>query len=106
VEATRLIIISILGLLAFGARALPQIIFLRRTFPPPWELFLRYLSYAFICSIVATTLFMAGGRFESHAAPHRALSLFAAIVVARRTRSAVTGMIVGTILISLLSWIY
>jgi branched-subunit amino acid transport protein len=105
-ESTRLIVILIMGLLAFAARALPQVFFLRRAFPPAWELFLRYLSYAFICSIISTTLFMTAGRFESHAAPHRALALLASIAVARRTKSAVTGMIIGTILISLLSWRY
>jgi branched-subunit amino acid transport protein len=36
-----------MGLLAFAARALPQIFFLRRKIPPAWDLFLRYLSYAF-----------------------------------------------------------
>jgi branched-subunit amino acid transport protein len=95
-----------MGLLAFAARAVPQIFFLGRTFPPAWDRFLRYLSYAFICSIVSTTLFMAGGRFESQAAPHRAVALIAAIAVAQRTRSAVTGMIIGAALISLLSWVY
>jgi branched-subunit amino acid transport protein len=104
--SARLIIILIMGLLAFAARALPQALFLRRTFPPAWELFLRYLSYAFICSIISTTLFMSGGRFESHAAPHRAVALLATIVVARRTGSAVIGMITGAIVISLLPWIY
>lgn len=95
-----------MGLLAFAVRALPQIFFLSRTFPPAWDLFLRYLSYAFICSIVSTTLFMAAGRFEFQAAPHRAVALLAAIIVAQRTRSAVTGMIIGAILVSLLSWVY
>jgi hypothetical protein len=33
-------------------------------------------------------------------------ALLAAIMVAQRTRCAVTGMIIGTILVSLLSWIY
>jgi len=93
-----------MGLLAFAARLLPQIFFLGRTFPPAWDLFLRYLSYALICSIVSTTLFMAAGRFESQAAPHRAVALLASIVVARRTRSAVTGMIIGVIVVLLLSW--
>ncbi len=105
-EATHLIIILIMGVLAFAARALPQIIFLGRTFPPAWDRFLRYLSYAFICSIVATTLFMSGGRFEAGTAPHRAVALIAAIVVAERTKSALTGMIIGAVLASLLSWIH
>ncbi|MGE5302269.1 MAG: AzlD domain-containing protein [Alphaproteobacteria bacterium] len=103
-EATRLLIIFIMGLLAFGMRVLPQIFFLGRTFPPAWDLFFRYLSYALICSIVSTTLFMAAGHFESQAAPHRAVALFATIVVAQRTRSAVTGMIIGATVVLLLLW--
>ncbi len=105
-EATRLVTILIMGLLAFAIRALPQIFFLGRTFPPAWDRFFRYLSYAFICSIVATTLFMSGGRFEAGTAPHRAVALIAAIVVAERTKSALTGMIIGAVLASLLSWIH
>ena len=103
-EATRLIVILIMGVLAFVARALPQIFFLGRPFPPAWDFFLRYLSYALICSIVSTTLFMTAARFESQAAPHRAAALLVAVIVARRTRSAVTGMIIGTIVMVLLSW--
>ncbi len=103
---SRLVTILIMGLLAFGARALPQLFFLRRTFPPAWDRFLRYLSYAFICSIVATTLFMSAGRFEAATAPHRAIALVAAIIVAERTKSAVTGMMIGAALASLLSWLW
>jgi branched-subunit amino acid transport protein len=95
-----------MGVLAFAARALPQIVFLRRTFPSAWDLFLRYVSYAFICSIISTTLFMSGGRFEFHAAPHRALALLATIVVAHRTKSALIGMIVGAVLLTVLSWVH
>jgi branched-subunit amino acid transport protein len=105
VEANRLLIILIMGVLAFGARALPQILFVGRNFPPSWDRFLRYLSYALICSIVSTTLFMSGGRFEAGAAPNRAVALVVVIAVARRTKSAVTGMIIGAALISLLSWL-
>ncbi len=94
-----------MGVLAFAARALPQIFFLSRTFPPTWDRFLRYLSYAFICSIVSTTLFMSGGRFEAATAPRRAVALIATIVVAERTKSAVSGMIIGAALASLLSWL-
>ena len=102
-EATRLVIILIMGLLAFAARALPQIFFSGRTFPPAWDRFLRYLSYALICSIVSTTLFMSGGRFESDEVTHRAVALMVTIVVAQRTKSAVTGMLIGAALVSLLS---
>lgn len=105
-EATHLVIILIMGLLAFAVRALPQIFFSGRTFPPVWDRFLRYLSYAFICSIVSTTLFMSGGRFESDAVSRRAAALMATIVVAQRTKSAATGMLIGAALVLLLSWIH
>ena len=100
---TRIEIILIMGLMAFAVRALPQILFTEHQFPEAWDRFLRYLSYALICSIISITLFMADARFDSHAAPHRAAGLIAAIAVARVTKSAVTGMIVGAILVSLLS---
>ncbi len=104
-EVTRFLVIFIMGVLAFAARALPQVFFLGRSFPPSWDRFLRYISYAFICSIVSTTLFMSGGRFEAGAAPNRAVALVFAIAVARRTKSAVTGMIIGAALILFLSWL-
>jgi branched-subunit amino acid transport protein len=104
--ATRLQIIVIMGLMAFAVRALPQIFFVERKFPETWDRFLRYISYAFICSIIAITLFMTGPRFESAAAPYRAAALIVTIVIARRTGSAVTGMIVGAILVSVLSRIF
>jgi branched-subunit amino acid transport protein len=104
--ATRLQIIVIMGLMAFVVRALPQIFFVERKFPERWDCFLRYISYAFICSIIATTLFMTGARFDSVAAPYRAAALMVTIVVARRTKSAVTGMIIGAILLSLLARIF
>ena len=104
--ATRIEIILIMGLMAFAVRALPQIIFVEEKFPEAWDRFLRYLSYALICSIISITLFMADARFESHAAPYRAAALMVAISIARATKSAVTGMITGAILVSLLSRIF
>src|SRR5207245_1828618 len=79
--ATRLQIIVIMGLMAFAVRALPQIFFVERKFPETWDRFLRYISYAFICSIIAITLFMTGPRFESAAAPYRAAALIVTIVI-------------------------
>jgi branched-subunit amino acid transport protein len=104
-DATRLEIILIMGLMAFAVRALPQIFFVERKFPEVWDRFLRYVSYAFICSIISTTLFMTDSRFDFHAAPYRAAALIVAIGVARWTKSAVTGMIVGATLVSILSWL-
>jgi branched-subunit amino acid transport protein len=104
-DTTRFQIILIMGLMAFAVRALPQIFFLGRNFPEACDRFLRYLSYAFICSIIATTLFMAGARFEAHAAPYRAAALLVTIVVAHRTKSAVKGMLIGVLLVSILSYL-
>lgn len=104
-DATRVGIILIMGLMAYAVRVAPQIFFVDRKFPEAWNRYLRYLSYALICSIIAITLFTAGGRFESHAAPHRAAALAVAIVVAHRTKSALAGMVIGTLAVMVLSWL-
>jgi len=105
VENSRIEIILIMGLMAFAVRALPQLFLVGRQFPDSWDRLLRYLSYAFICSIISVTLFMRGGTYESHAAPSRGLALAAAVVVAHRTKSAVTGMLFGTLLVLVFSWL-
>ena len=104
-DESRLTIIFIMGLLAYAARVLPQLLFFGRRFPDVWDRYLRYISYAFICSIVAITLFMTNARFESGAAPYRAAALIKTIVIARLSQSAVTGMLIGTILVLFLSWV-
>ncbi|HEU4343888.1 MAG TPA: AzlD domain-containing protein [Candidatus Binatia bacterium] len=104
-DISRVEIILIMGLMALALRALPQILFLGKTFPEAWDRFLRYLSYSLICSIIAITLFSSGARFEAQAAPYRAVALSAAIVIAHQTRSPVTGMVIGTVLVTLLSWL-
>lgn len=93
-----------MGLVALGFRAVPLLFFAGRTFPEKWDRLLRYLSYALLCSIISTTLFMKGARFEADAALYRALKLIVAIVIARRSKSAVTGMLVGMVLVLALSW--
>jgi branched-subunit amino acid transport protein len=104
VEFTRVEIILIMGLMAFAVRAMPQLFFVGQRFPVMWDRLLRYLSYAFICSIISVTLFMSGARFEIHAAPFRAIALAATIIVAHKTKSAVIGMLTGLIVVLLLSW--
>jgi len=104
--SARIQLIFWMGIVAFIIRAVPQIYFLGRTFPKSGENFLQYLSYSFICSIIATTLFMSGYHFDSGAVGYRAAALIAAMIVARWTRSAVTGMIVGAILVSLLARLF
>jgi branched-subunit amino acid transport protein len=104
-ELTRNEIILVLGLTALAFRAVPQLYFVGQEFPAIWDRLLRYLSYALLCSIISTTLFMTGSRFDSHAAPYHAAALIVAIGVARWTRSAVTGMLIGVVLVLLLSWL-
>ena len=104
-DESRLTTIFIMGLLAYGARVLPQVLFVGKQFPEAWDRYLRYISYAFICSIVATTLFMTNARFDSGPAPYRAGALIATILIARLSKSAVTGMFIGTILSLVLSWL-
>ena len=103
-EFTRSQVIVIMGLMAFAVRALPQLFFVGEEFPETWDRLLRYLSYAFICSIVSITLFMSGARFDGAAAPQRALALAVTLAVARLTKSAAGGMIAGMILTLVLTW--
>jgi branched-subunit amino acid transport protein len=105
-EITRIEIILILGLSAFALRAVPQLFFVGENFPERWDRLLRYLSYAFLCSIISTTLFMTGGaRFETDAALHRAVALLVTVVIARWTQSAVSGMLAGMTLVLALAWL-
>jgi branched-subunit amino acid transport protein len=102
-EITRLQIIFIIGLMAFLVRSAPQLFFVGKTFPASWDHWLRYVSYALICSIIAVTLFFSGGRLESAAAPFRGIALVLTVLIAHKTKSAVTGMIAGAILVLVLS---
>ena len=104
-ELTRSEIILVLGFTALAFRALPQLYFVGQKFPETWDRLLRYLSYALLCGIISTTLFMKSANFESDIAPYRAAALISAIFIARWTRSALTGLIVGTILVSVFSWL-
>jgi branched-subunit amino acid transport protein len=106
VEVSRIQIILIMGFTAFAIRALPHLIFVGSKFPEALDRWLRYVSYAFICSIVSITLFMSGERFEAQAAPWRGLALALTIFIAHKTKSAVTGMIVGVMLLLALSWMH
>ena len=103
-EISRLQIIFIMGLMALAVRAVPQLFFVGEKFPEAWDRWLRYLSYGFICSIISVTLFMSGARIETAAAPRRGIGLAFAILIAYKTKSAVTGMIAGAILVLVFSW--
>jgi branched-subunit amino acid transport protein len=105
VENTRIVIILIMGLMAFAVRAGPQLFFVGRKFPGACDRLLQYLSYAFICSIVAVTLFLTDARFDTQVAWYRGAALAVTILIAHKTQSAVTGMLVGMVLVLLFSWI-
>jgi branched-subunit amino acid transport protein len=102
---SRLEIIFILGLSAFILRALPQLFLVGKSFPETWDRLLRYLSYALLCGLISITLFMSGARFEADAAPYRGIALAVTLAVAYKTKSAVTGMLIGALLVLVMSWI-
>jgi len=104
VEITRFQIIVIMGFMALAMRALPQIFLAGQLFPEAWERWLRYVSYALISSIISVTLFVSGSQVETSAAPRRALALLVAVMIARATGSAVTGMLAGALLTLFVGW--
>ena len=101
---SRVELILILGLSALVLRALPQLFLVSKSFPETWDRLLRYLSYALLCGLISITLFMSGARFESAAAPYRGVALAVTIAIAYKTKSAVTGMLVGMVLVLVFSW--
>src|SRR5262245_25115592 len=104
-EISRSQIILIMGLMAFAVRALPQVFFVGKKFPEPLDRWLRYISYAFISSIISVTLFLSGASLEAEAVPRRAIALGLAVLVAHKTKSAAGGMICGVLLLLILSWL-
>jgi len=104
-DPARIAIILGMGLVTFLIRAVPQLFFAGRSFPEAFERYLRYLSYALISSIISTNLFLAGPRFEGAAAPHRALALAVAVLVASWTGQPLLGMVIGTLLAQTLPWL-
>ncbi len=103
-EITRFQIILIMGFMALAMRALPQVFLAGQEFPEAWDRWLRYVSYGLISSIISVTLFVSGSQVESSAAPRRALALLVAVVIARATGSAVTGMLTGALLTLFVGW--
>lgn len=101
---SRLELIFILGASALLLRALPQLFVVGKSFPETWDRLLRYLSYALLCGLISITLFMSGARFESDKASYRSIGLAVTIAIAYKTKSAVTGMLVGMVLVLLFSW--
>jgi len=104
-DPARTAIIVGMGLVSYLMRALPQLFLAGRSFPDAFERYLRYLSYALIASIISTSLFLAGPRFEAAAAPHRALALIGALLVASWTGKPLFGMLAGALLAQTLPWL-
>ena len=104
VDPARTAIIIGMGLVTYLLRVAPQVFFVGRAFPDAFDRYLRYLAYALIASLISTTLFLSGSRFEAAAAPHRALALLTAIFVAVWSRRPLLGMLTGTLLALLLHW--
>ena len=107
---SRIELILILGFSALVLRALPQMFLVGKSrgeifFAPTWDRLLRYLSYALLCGLISITLFMTGARFEAQAAPYRGIALAVTIAIAHKTKSAVTGMLVGMVLVLIFSWV-
>jgi len=96
---SRIEMILLLGLSAFVLRVLPQMFLVANSFPESWDRLLRYLSYALLCGLISITLFMTGARFEAESAPYRGIALAVTIVIAYKTKSPVTGMLVGVALV-------
>lgn len=103
-ENTRFQIILIMGFMALAMRALPQVFLAGQEFPEAWDRWLRYVSYGLISSIISVTLFVSGSQVETSAAPRRALALLVAVMIARATGSAVTGMLAGALLTLFVGW--
>lgn len=104
-DPTRVAIIAGMSLVTYVLRVVPQLIFLDSKFPAVADRYLRYLAYALVVSIISTSLFLSGGRFDSGAAPGRAIALLIAMAVAIKTRSTLAGMMSGTVVALLLSWL-
>lgn len=105
VDPTRIAVIVGMGLVTYLFRVAPQVLFVGRTFSETFDRYLRYLAYALISSLISTSLFLSGSRFEATAAPHRAVALLAAIFVAAWCRRPLVGMLTGALLAVLLAWL-
>lgn len=103
-DTTRVLIIVGMGLLTYAVRVLPQIYLAGGRFPAGFDRYLRYLAYALMASIIATSLFFSGAKLEVAAAPTRAIALLVAVVVAYWSRNALLGWVLGLVLVVSLAW--
>ncbi|MFQ5849724.1 MAG: AzlD domain-containing protein [Candidatus Binatia bacterium] len=104
-DTTRIAIIVGMGLVTYLIRVVPQIFFVGRSFPEALDRYLRYLAYALIGSVISTSLFLSGSRFEAAAAPQRIVALLAAIIVASWSGRPLLGMLAGTLIALAFPWL-
>lgn len=105
-DGTRVLIVVGMGLVTYLSRLAPQLWMPGRSFPETVDRYLRYLSYALVVSVISVNLFLSGARFETDAAPQRSFALVVAIIVALMTKSSLVGMLAGTALVLVLSWVH
>jgi branched-subunit amino acid transport protein len=103
-DAARLAIIAGMALASYLLRAAPQLLSVVERFPDAFDRYLRYLAYALVVSIVSISLFLSGRQFDA-AVARRSIALVVAVSIAALTRSAVAGMLIGTVVALLLSWL-
>ncbi len=103
-DEKRILIIAGMGLVSYVLRVTPQVLFVGRSFPAAFERYLRYLAYALIASIISTSLFLTGPRFDAAAAPGRGLALLIAILVASWSGRSLLGLLAGTLIALAVAW--
>jgi branched-subunit amino acid transport protein len=86
-------------------RVIPQLVAVVQKFPAAADRYLKYLAYALVVSTISISLFITEGRFDEPAAPRRLIALAIAVAIATITRNALAGMLTGTAIALLLSWI-
>ncbi|HEY1374217.1 MAG TPA: AzlD domain-containing protein [Candidatus Binatia bacterium] len=100
----RLTIVAAMAVASYALRVVPQILLTGWSFPASWDRYLRLLAYALVAGIVSVALYLSAGHLDAAAVPRRTLALAIAVFVTVKTRSAVTGMIIGTVVILFISW--
>ncbi len=100
----RLTIVAAMALVSYVLRVVPQLLLTGWSFPASWDRYLRLLAYALVAGIVSVALYISAGNVDMAAVPRRTIALAVAVFVTVKMRSAVTGMLIGTAIVLLLSW--
>jgi branched-subunit amino acid transport protein len=104
-DGKRVLIIIGMGLVTYLSRLAPHLLMPGKGFSKAADRYLRYLSYSLVVSVISVNLFLSGARFETDAAPRRSLALVVAIIAALITKSSLVGILAGTALVLVLSWL-